>query len=124
MEENVANPLILGRPFLATSRVLIDMESGELMLRIHDKFLVLQVYKAMHHSPSDPKICMKVEEGDQAHIAPPDKSPKKKSKEDKGKSIDFEDTPTASYIPYSSVLVGSDNKASSKDASNQYFEPP
>ncbi|MED6154127.1 hypothetical protein PIB30_109025 [Stylosanthes scabra] len=57
-------------------------------------------------------------------IAPPDKSPKKKSKEDKGKSIDFEDTPTAFYIPYPSILVGSDNKASSKDASNHYFNPP
>ncbi|MED6227173.1 hypothetical protein PIB30_110903, partial [Stylosanthes scabra] len=36
-----------------------------------------------------------VEESDPVKIAPPDKSPKKKSKEDKGKSIDFEDTPTA-----------------------------
>ncbi|MED6163294.1 hypothetical protein PIB30_078455 [Stylosanthes scabra] len=36
MEEDPKAPLILGRPFLATSRALIDMESGELMLRIHD----------------------------------------------------------------------------------------
>ncbi|MED6128320.1 hypothetical protein PIB30_096544 [Stylosanthes scabra] len=124
MEEHVSNPLILGRPFLATSRALIDMESGELMLRIHDECLILQVYKAMHHSPSDPKVCMKMEEGDPVKIAPPDKSPKKKSKDDKSKSINFEDTPTTSHIRYPSVLVVSDNKASSKDASNQYFEPP
>ncbi|MED6141250.1 hypothetical protein PIB30_101441, partial [Stylosanthes scabra] len=36
MEEDPGAPLILGRPFLATSRALIDMESGELMLRVHD----------------------------------------------------------------------------------------
>ncbi|MED6190799.1 hypothetical protein PIB30_109537 [Stylosanthes scabra] len=65
-----------------------------------------------------------MEEGDPVKIAPPDKSPKKKSKEDKGKSINFDDTPITSHIPYLSILVGSDNKASSKDASNQYFKPP
>ncbi|MED6190623.1 hypothetical protein PIB30_107593 [Stylosanthes scabra] len=100
------------------------MESGELMLRVHEESLVLQVYKAMHQSPSDSKTCIRMEESDPVKIVPPDKSPKKKSKEDKGKSIDFEDTPTAFYIPYPSVLVGSDNKASSKDASNHYFNPP
>ncbi|MED6185029.1 hypothetical protein PIB30_053065 [Stylosanthes scabra] len=70
----------------------------------------------MHQSPSDPKSCMKMEEGDPVKTAPPDKSSKKKkSKEEKGKSISSEDTPTTSYIPYPSVLVGSDNIASSKD---------
>ncbi|MED6205631.1 hypothetical protein PIB30_019378 [Stylosanthes scabra] len=52
-----------------------------------------------------------------------DRSSKKKSKEDKGKSIAF-DTPTNSHIPYPSVLVGSDNNASSKDVSNHFFDPP
>ncbi|MED6148476.1 hypothetical protein PIB30_053517 [Stylosanthes scabra] len=61
---------------------------------------------------------MKVEKGNPVKTAPPDKGPKKKSKEDKGKSIDYGEflqSPTASHIPYSSVLVGSDNNASSKD---------
>ncbi|MED6135562.1 hypothetical protein PIB30_047703 [Stylosanthes scabra] len=71
----------------------------------------------MHQSPSDSKGCMKVEEVNPVKKAPPNKSSKKKSKEDKGKSITFEDTPTASYTPYPSVLVGSDNNASSKDRS-------
>ncbi|MED6205630.1 hypothetical protein PIB30_019377 [Stylosanthes scabra] len=57
---------------------------------------------------------MKVEEVNPVKKAPPNKSSKKKSKEDKGKSIAF-DTPTNSHIPYPSVLVGSDNNASSKD---------
>ncbi|MCI31574.1 hypothetical protein A2U01_0052786 [Trifolium medium] len=32
IEENVEFPLLLGRPFLATDRTLIDVEMGELML--------------------------------------------------------------------------------------------
>ncbi|MED6111596.1 hypothetical protein PIB30_053660 [Stylosanthes scabra] len=125
MEEDPRNPLILGRPFLATSRALIDVENGELILRVHDESLVIQIYKPMHQSPSDSKQCMKMEEGDSVKTAPPDKSSKKKkSKEEKGKSIAFEDTPTASYTPYSAVLVGSDSNASFKDASNHFFDPP
>ncbi|MED6176052.1 hypothetical protein PIB30_084240 [Stylosanthes scabra] len=72
----------------------------------------------MHQSPSDSKICMKVEEDDAMKIAPSDKSPKKKSKEDKGKSIDigeFTHIPTIPHVPYPSVLVGRNNRASSKD---------
>ncbi|MCI93215.1 hypothetical protein A2U01_0114513, partial [Trifolium medium] len=34
MEEGLeVEPLLLGRPFLATGRALIDVERGELMLR-------------------------------------------------------------------------------------------
>jgi len=34
MKENPDVPLILGRSFLATGRSLIDMEKGELILRV------------------------------------------------------------------------------------------
>ncbi|XP_072054245.1 uncharacterized protein [Arachis hypogaea] len=37
MEESYLHPIILGRPFLATARDLIDVEQGELILRIHDE---------------------------------------------------------------------------------------
>ncbi|MED6153035.1 hypothetical protein PIB30_097653 [Stylosanthes scabra] len=117
MEENVANPLILGRPFLATSRALIDMESGELMLRIHDECLVLQVYKAMHQSPCASISCMKVEEVDQVNTSPLDKKPKKKSKEDKGKSIDygeFQQLQKTFNVPYPPEIMKNNDRASSK----------
>ncbi|XP_057760586.1 uncharacterized protein LOC130980965 [Arachis stenosperma] len=39
MKESYLHPIILGRPFLATSRALIDVEKGELILRIHDEQL-------------------------------------------------------------------------------------
>ncbi|MCI34975.1 hypothetical protein A2U01_0056196, partial [Trifolium medium] len=34
MEESTDVPLLLGRPFLATGRALIDMKMGDLMLRL------------------------------------------------------------------------------------------
>jgi len=37
MEEDDETPLLLGRPFLATWRALIDVEMGELMLRFQDE---------------------------------------------------------------------------------------
>ncbi|XP_016168639.2 uncharacterized protein LOC107611199 [Arachis ipaensis] len=45
MEESYLHPIILGRPFLATTKALIDVEKGELILRIHDKQLTFHVFK-------------------------------------------------------------------------------
>ncbi|RYR34380.1 hypothetical protein Ahy_A10g049208 [Arachis hypogaea] len=45
MEESHLHPIILGRPFLATARVLIDVEKGELILRIDDEQLSFNVFK-------------------------------------------------------------------------------
>ncbi|XP_015965765.1 uncharacterized protein LOC107489521 [Arachis duranensis] len=45
MEENHIHPIILERPFLATARALIDVERGELILRIHDEHLTFNVFK-------------------------------------------------------------------------------
>ncbi|XP_059312286.1 uncharacterized protein LOC132063647 [Lycium ferocissimum] len=40
-------PFILGRPFLATGRALIDVAAGQLTMRVHDKVEVFNVYKAL-----------------------------------------------------------------------------
>ncbi|XP_016173202.1 uncharacterized protein LOC107615670 [Arachis ipaensis] len=45
MEESYLHPIILGRPFLATTRAIIDVEQGELILRIHDEQLIFKVFK-------------------------------------------------------------------------------
>ena len=37
MEEDRKIPLILGRPFLATGRALIDVHSGNLTLQVNDE---------------------------------------------------------------------------------------
>ncbi|XP_059302289.1 uncharacterized protein LOC132054264 [Lycium ferocissimum] len=40
-------PFILGHPFLATGRSLIDVAAGQLTMRVHDKVEIFNVYKAL-----------------------------------------------------------------------------
>ncbi|KAL0416824.1 UNVERIFIED_CONTAM: hypothetical protein Slati_3514300 [Sesamum latifolium] len=49
MEEDKNIPLILGRPFLATSRALIDVQKGQLILRVNDEQVVFNVFKPMKY---------------------------------------------------------------------------
>ncbi|RYQ91228.1 hypothetical protein Ahy_B09g097116 [Arachis hypogaea] len=55
MEESHLHPIILGRPFLATARALIDMERGELILRIHDEQLTFNVFKPSQEADKENK---------------------------------------------------------------------
>ena len=43
-------PIILGRPFLATGRVMIDVQRGELKLRVQEDEVKFNVFKAVRHS--------------------------------------------------------------------------
>ncbi|XP_016172969.1 uncharacterized protein LOC107615419 [Arachis ipaensis] len=52
MEEDVNASIILGRPFLATGKALIDIQKGELTLRVNDEQIVLNVFQALQH-PND-----------------------------------------------------------------------
>ena len=49
MEEDKEIPIILGRPFLATSRAMIDVQRGELKLRVQDDEIKFNVFEAMRH---------------------------------------------------------------------------
>ncbi|KAI4384140.1 hypothetical protein MLD38_009904 [Melastoma candidum] len=46
-EEDREVPIILGRPFLATGRTLIDVQKGELTMRVHDQEVTFNMDKAM-----------------------------------------------------------------------------
>ncbi|XP_057775478.1 uncharacterized protein LOC130994454 [Salvia miltiorrhiza] len=46
-EEDKTIPLILGRPFLATGRALIDVANGELTLRVNDENHTFSIYRAL-----------------------------------------------------------------------------
>ena len=56
MEEDEKIPIIMGRPFLATGRALIDVQKGELMLRVDKEEAVFPVF-----SPIDIPACYQVE---------------------------------------------------------------
>ncbi|RYR38899.1 hypothetical protein Ahy_A09g044201 isoform B [Arachis hypogaea] len=60
IEEDDNTPIILGRPFLATARALIDVEKGELMLRVHDEHIVFHVFKNLQDSTQEEE-CMKID---------------------------------------------------------------
>ncbi|KAL2531696.1 Uncharacterized protein Adt_05047 [Abeliophyllum distichum] len=55
-------PVILGRPFLATSRTLIDIEKGELILRVQDERAVFSMY-TLPEQPINFEKCFRVDEG-------------------------------------------------------------
>jgi len=60
MAEDEDMPLILGRPFLATGRALIDVEMGQLMLRFHNEQVVFNIFEAMKHRAENPK-CYRID---------------------------------------------------------------
>ena len=53
MEEDYNVPIILGRPFLAIGRALIDVQKGELKLCVQGEEETFKVFKATKHLNSD-----------------------------------------------------------------------
>ncbi|KAJ4716943.1 DNA-directed DNA polymerase [Melia azedarach] len=60
MEEDREIPLILGRPFLATGRTLIDVQQGKLILRVQDEQVEFSVFKAIKY-PSMADSCLRMD---------------------------------------------------------------
>ena len=60
MEEDQEVPLILGQPFLATRRALIDVQKGELTLRVNKEEVMFNIYQAMRY-PEDLSTCFQVD---------------------------------------------------------------
>ncbi|XP_070039268.1 uncharacterized protein [Nicotiana tomentosiformis] len=55
-EVNYEVPIILGRPFLATGKALVDVEAGELTSRVGDEKVVFHVCKSMR-KPNSKEVC-------------------------------------------------------------------
>ncbi|XP_022893034.1 uncharacterized protein LOC111407648 [Olea europaea var. sylvestris] len=54
-------PIILGQPFLATGQTLIDMEKGELILRVEDKQEIFNIY-IQYEKPPNKNDCYRIDE--------------------------------------------------------------
>ena len=61
IEEDKQVPLLLGRPFLATRAVLIDIKKGELTLKVGDKAVYFNLNQNLKHSEFDNFDCKIVE---------------------------------------------------------------
>ena len=60
IEEDKEIHIILGRPFLETSRALIDVQKGELKLRVQDDEVRFSVFNAVRH-PMESDACFMIE---------------------------------------------------------------
>ena len=62
MEEDTQVPILIGRPFLVTGAALIDVQKGELTLRVGDDQAVhFNLKKSLQQPDVDAEICMAVE---------------------------------------------------------------
>ena len=60
MEEDKEIPIILGRPFLATGRAMIDVQRGELNLRVQEDEVKFNVFEVVRH-PVESDTCFMAE---------------------------------------------------------------
>ena len=60
MEEDKEVPIILGRPFLATGKSLIDVQKEELILRVQDEEVTFNVFNTIKH-PMKSESCFRVD---------------------------------------------------------------
>ena len=54
MEEDYMLPIILGRPFLATGKEQINVQEGELKLRVQGDEVTFHVFEATKHPDDEP----------------------------------------------------------------------
>ncbi|XP_020232598.1 uncharacterized protein LOC109812941 [Cajanus cajan] len=60
MEEDSEVPLILGRPFMKTAKVIIDVDDGKLKVRVQGDEVNFNIFEAMKH-PNDKKDFFRVD---------------------------------------------------------------
>ena len=60
MEEDTQIPLLLGRPFLATGAALIDVQKGELTLRVGNEAVHFNINRSLEHPNVEADSCMAV----------------------------------------------------------------
>ena len=60
MEEDTQVPLLLGRPFLATGAALIDVQKGELTLRVGNEVVHFNINRSLEHPDVDAESCKAV----------------------------------------------------------------
>ena len=58
MEEDTQIPLLLGRPFLETGVALIDVQKGELTLRVGDEVVHFNINRRLEHPNVEADSCM------------------------------------------------------------------
>nr|GEX29254.1 hypothetical protein [Tanacetum cinerariifolium] len=66
MPEDSRVPIVLGRPFLATARAMIDMFNKKITLRLGDDEVIFDMYQSIKRSPAKDDECYGVDDMDDA----------------------------------------------------------
>ncbi|XP_012461482.1 uncharacterized protein LOC105781491 [Gossypium raimondii] len=66
MDEDVEVPLILGFPFLATTKAIIYVGNDKLVLKVGDEEIIFQIYDAMRFSREQDDLCYFIDSIDHA----------------------------------------------------------
>ncbi|MED6149788.1 hypothetical protein PIB30_065918, partial [Stylosanthes scabra] len=62
MGEEATPSIILGRPFVATGRALIDVQKLELTLRVHEEEMMIKMFENMNYmGKEDSESCMRID---------------------------------------------------------------
>ncbi|XP_057747089.1 uncharacterized protein LOC130966322 [Arachis stenosperma] len=61
MQEEAKTSIILGWPFLATAGAIIDVQKGDLTLRLHNEKMTFNVFKAISYPPEQLGECMRLD---------------------------------------------------------------
>ena len=61
MDEETQVPVLLGRPFLATGAALINVQKGELTLRVGNEVVHFNLNRSLEHPGVDAESCMALE---------------------------------------------------------------
>ncbi|XP_058761604.1 uncharacterized protein LOC131634997 [Vicia villosa] len=67
MEEDKESPIILGRPFMKTARMMIDIDDGIMKLRIQDEEVSFNLFDAMKQ-PKDKSDCFRLDATEEVAI--------------------------------------------------------
>ena len=61
MDEDDTIPIILGRPFLATSGAMIDVRSAKISLKVGDEIIEFDLNESMKYPSSSLENCMMID---------------------------------------------------------------
>ena len=68
MEEDTQIPLLLGRLFLAIGATLIDVQKGELTIRVGNEALHFNLNRSLEHPDVDVESCMAIENNNPLNV--------------------------------------------------------
>lgn len=60
IEEDHEVPLILGRPFMKTTQIMIDADNGQMKVRVQDENVIFNLLDAMKH-PEGKGVCFQID---------------------------------------------------------------